>query len=75
MSEKDTKPKLNFQDKHEALDMAIKDFDQFCRYAGIDTTQLKVCIERNKGLTMGQISQKLNVPKSTVRNICERCFD
>lgn len=66
---------LSFEDKNEALDMAIADFEKFCKYAGVDSTQLKVCIERNKGLTLGQISQKLDVPKSTVRNICDRCFE
>lgn len=75
MQNKKEQPTLNFQDKNDALDMAINDFDKFCKYAGINTTQLKVCIERNKGLTFGQISQKLNVPKSTVRNICDRCFE
>ncbi|AZA82166.1 MarR family transcriptional regulator [Chryseobacterium lactis] len=54
--------------------MAIADFDKFCMYAGVNQVQLKACIERKKGLTFGQISQKLKVPKSTVRNICERCL-
>lgn len=69
------KSNLNSQDIDDALKMAIEDFQKFCKYAGVDSTQLKICIERNKGLTLGQISQKLDVPKSTVRNVCDRCFE
>ena len=60
--------------KDKALEMAINDFEKFCKYAGVNSTQLKVCIERNKGLTLGQISHKLRIPKSTVKDICDRCF-
>ncbi|WP_428067414.1 hypothetical protein [Chryseobacterium gambrini] len=55
--------------------MAIEDFDKFCKYAGVNPTQLKVCIERSKGLSYGQISQKLNVPRATVNDICDRCTE
>ena len=54
--------------------MAIADFEKFCKYAGVNSTQLKVCLERTKGLSFGQIAQKLNIPRSTVNNICDRCF-
>lgn len=60
--------------KNKALELALDDFEKFCKYAGVNSVQLKVCIERNKGLTLGQISQKLKVPKSTVKDICDRCF-
>ncbi len=69
------KSTLNFQDKKDALQMAIEDFDKFCKYAGVNPTQLKVCIERSKGLSYGQISQKLNVPRATVNDICDRCTE
>ncbi|WP_313215017.1 hypothetical protein [Soonwooa sp.] len=60
--------------KHKALEMAIADFDSFCKYAGVNSQQLMVCIERDRGLSYGQISQKLRIPKSTVIGICDRCF-
>lgn len=77
MQNKTIKPKstLNKEDKKSALEMAIADFDKFCKYAGVNPIQLKVCIERNKNLSYGQISQKLNVPRATVKDICDRCIN
>ena len=60
--------------KHKALELALDDFEKFCKYAGVNSTQLKVCIERSKGLTLQQITNKLQIPKSTVKDICDRCF-
>lgn len=60
--------------KDKALALAIDDFEKFCKFAGVNSTQLKVCIERSKGLTLQQITNKLKIPKSTVKNICDRCF-
>lgn len=59
--------------RDKALEMAIDDFEKFCQYAGVDSVQLKVCIERERGLSYQQIANKLTVPRSTVRNICEKC--
>lgn len=61
--------------KHEALEMAIQDFEKFCKYAGVNSTQLQVCIERNKGLSIRRIAMKLEIPRSTVKDICDRCFE
>jgi hypothetical protein len=69
------KSSLNDQDIKDALQMAISDFDKFCKYAGVNPIQLKVCIERNKNLSYGQISQKLKVPRATVKDICDRCVE
>lgn len=60
--------------KDAALEMAINDFEQFCSFAGVNKTQLAVCIERQKKLSLQQIAMKLNIPKSTVKDICDRCF-
>ena len=60
--------------KNKALEMAINDFEKFCKFAGVNSNQLKVCIEREKGLTLQQIANKLRIPKSTVNDICDRCF-
>ncbi len=66
---------MNQELRDNALRLAIEDFNTFCKYAGVNSTQLKVCIERNKGLTLGQIALKLKIPKSTVKNICDKCFN
>lgn len=60
--------------KNKALELAIDDFDKFCKFAGVDSKQLIVCIERSKGLTLQQITNKTSIPKSTVKDICDRCF-
>jgi len=60
--------------KSKALEMALNDFDTFCSYAAVDKTQLSVCILRNKGLSLGQIGLKLEIPRSTVKDIVDRCF-
>lgn len=78
MQEKGMNPKsetLNNTYKHEALEMAIADFEKFCKYSGVNQTQLKVCIERNKGLSIRRIAMKLEIPRSTVKDICDRCFE
>lgn len=64
----------NIDYTHLALQMAIDDFDRFCKMSGVNMNQLKVCIERERGLSLQQIANKLNIPKGTVNDICERCF-
>ena len=60
--------------RDRALEMAIIDFEKFCNYAGVDSVQLSVCIERERNLSYQQIAIKLGIPKSTVSDICHRCF-
>ncbi len=57
-----------------ALRMAITDFEKFVRMSGVNMNQLKVCIERERGLSLQQIANKLDIPKGTVKFICDRCF-
>lgn len=68
-----SKEKFN-QYKDRMLEMAIDDFEKFCNYAGVDKKQLAVCIEIEKGNSLQQISNKLSIPKSTVRNVRDKCF-
>lgn len=65
--------KLTPDEKAIALEMAIQDFEKFCLYAGVNSNQLKVCIEKSKGLSIRRIALKTNIPKSTVKDICDRC--
>ena len=56
------------------LQLAIQDFEKFCKLAGVNQNQLKICIERERGLSMQQIATKLNIPKATVQDAVNRCF-
>lgn len=64
---------LSEEQRQKALEMALIDFEKFCQYAGVNNKQLSVCIERSKGLSLGQISMKLKISKSYVKKICDRC--
>lgn len=57
-----------------ALQLAIQDFEKFCKISGVNMIQLKVCIERERGLSLQQISNKLNIPKTNVNTLCDKCF-
>lgn len=65
---------LSVEHRNLALEMAVQNFEEFCNFAGVNKQQLLICIERQKGKSYGQISQKLNVPKSTVQDTCDRCI-
>lgn len=57
-----------------ALQQAIQDFEKFCKMSGANMIQLKVCIERERGLSLQQIANKFNIPKSNVNIFCNKCF-
>lgn len=59
--------------RHKALEMALTDFEKFCQYAGVNNKQLFVCIERSKGLSLGQIANRLKISRQYVKKICDRC--
>ena len=65
---------MESQYKNKALEMAINDFETFCNYTGVNQIQFKVCFERSKGKSLMQIALKLEIPKTTVKNNCDRCF-
>lgn len=76
---KQPQQKYNPELKNKALEMALDDFEQFCNFAGVNKTQLAVCIERQnqittKKLSLQKIANKLNIPKTTVKRICDSCF-
>lgn len=54
-------------------EFALADFDLFCRLTGVNKTQAFVCFEIRKGLTYGQLAIKLDVGKSTVYAIAQKC--
>jgi DNA-binding NarL/FixJ family response regulator len=56
-------------------ELALADFELFCKMAGINKRQLYVCFSLAKGLSLGQIGLKLKVGKSTVYAIAQKCPD
>lgn len=58
-----------------ALQIAIQDFEKFCKMSGTNMNQLKCCIERERGLSLQQIAYKLEIKKSTVKSMTDRCSD
>lgn len=66
--------KLSPDVKDTALQLAIQDFEKFCSYARVNSKQLKVCIDRDKGLSYQQIANKLRISRSYVKKISDRCI-
>lgn len=64
----------NIDYTHLALQIAIQDFNKFCKMSGVNMNQLKVCIERERGLSLQQIANKLEIGKDTVYAMTNRCF-
>lgn len=64
----------NIDYTHLALQIAIHDFVKFCKMSGVNMNQLKVCIERERGLSLQQIANKLEIGKDTVYAMTNRCF-
>lgn len=64
----------NIDYTHLALQIAIQDFNKFCKMSGVNMNQLKVCIERERGLSLQQIANKLKIGKDTVYAMTNRCF-
>jgi DNA-binding NarL/FixJ family response regulator len=64
---------VEFENKiHE---LALADFELFCKMAGINKRQLFICFSLQKGLSLGQIGLKLKIGKSTVFAIAQKCPD
>lgn len=54
-------------------ELALLDFEHFCKLAGIDKQQAYVCFEIAKGKSIRQVGIKLRVAKSTVHLIAKKC--
>lgn len=53
--------------------LALTDWNKFMDVIGIDATQMTICVEKEKGKSWQQIANKVNLPKSTVRNRYKQC--
>lgn len=54
-------------------ELALMDFQYFCELTGVDKKKASVCLLVVGGASLGQISIRLQIPKSTIRNIVKKC--
>jgi len=64
--------KISDLDK-QLQELAVLDFQKFCRITNIDKVQVFICLERKKGRSMQYIANKAKMAKSTVINRCKKC--
>lgn len=58
---------------HQLQEMALMDFDLFCKTFGVDKTKAFVCFELKKKKSLTQIGIKLNIGKTAVFAIAKQC--
>lgn len=64
---------MNIDYRQMALTLALQDFEKFCRMAGVNMMQFKICTERERGLSLQQIATKLGVTKDAVYTATKKC--
>ncbi len=70
-----------FPDLEKQLqELATLDFQKFLQLAKVDTLQIYVCMEKQKGKTLQQIvnaakHKGLEISKTTVHDRCKKCSD
>jgi hypothetical protein len=58
---------------HQLQELALMDFELFCKTFGIDKTKAFVCFEIQKKKSLTQIGMKLNIGKTAVFAIAKNC--
>lgn len=53
--------------------LALTDFDAFLKKTGVDITNLIICEKRRRNNSIRQIAQAMQMPRSTVHDICTTC--
>ena len=66
-------PELLNQLDHQLQELALMDFDLFCKTFNIDKTKAFVCFELKKKKSLKQIGIKLNIGKTAVFAIAKDC--
>lgn len=61
------------QFKNKLREIALQHPEQFLNLPGINQRDLFICIERKSGRSYSQISIKMDIPRSTVQDICRKC--
>lgn len=54
-------------------ELALLDFEAFCKMAGVNKVQAFVCFEIAKGKSLQQVGIKLKIGKSTIHLISKKC--
>ncbi len=58
----------------ELQSLAVENWPEFIRLIGDEAVTIaKVCTLKKKGKSIGQIANRLNIPKSTAHDKCKRC--
>ena len=55
------------------LEMALLDFERFCKIGKIDRTQAYICLELERGKSNGEIGAKLGKRRQTIAERGKRC--
>ena len=63
--------RLDFERK--LMEIAINDFEEFCRLGGANIERAFICIELGKGKSLQQIATKLGIHKSKVARRKTKC--
>lgn len=71
----DISPDLLKELDKKLQEMALVNFEVFCKMAGVDRTQAFVCFEIARGKSMRAIAMKIKIGKSTVHLIKNNCPD
>jgi hypothetical protein len=59
--------------RQEWQQLALTDFELFCRYAQVDKLQLYICTERRKGKSYGTLALQTGISRQAVAQRCKRC--
>lgn len=54
-------------------ELALLDFEAFCKMTGVDKTKAYVCFEIKKKKSLSQIGLKLKIGKTAVYAIAKQC--
>lgn len=71
-----TVEEITFPDLDKQLqNLAVLDFEKFCKLTAIDKVQVFICMEHQKGKSLQQIANRTKLSKTSVHNRCKKCDD
>jgi DNA-binding NarL/FixJ family response regulator len=57
----------------ELQELALSNWDEFVKITKLNTRQFEICKLKKKGLSLGQISQKMKISTVAVLKRCKVC--
>lgn len=64
---------LDEEVKNELRQLALTNFDKFLEVTGVDLTTLKICKQHERGKSLQQIANLMQMPKTTISRRCKVC--